>query len=948
MRRAIILLSGALLFAGLASAQIKITTNALPVGYTRGIFYSQGLAATISPPLNTLNTSVTWSLGNGTVLPDGLSLNASTGLISGTPTTAGAYNVTINVQINFTDFTDQRQFPLTINTPSVSIVTDPALPSAAINQPYQEILQATVSPALAVQWSVSATTLLPPGLNMNAQGVISGMAQLTGTYTFTVQAVLANTGVFDSRTFTLQVFTGHVIITSQSPLPVAQLQQGYKYTFSAAIGQGVTWSTVYQLPGLTLDPNTGVLSGIPNLTGTFTFVIQASSPGYTPDSQPFTLFVIANPLSITETSIPLAILSAPYSFRFHATGGLAPYLWRIVGTPPPGLSIDLNTGILSGSPTTIGPYSFSVETTDATGSKFSRAYSVFVAGPVTVITGSLPNASVGAAYNQTLTAGGGQAPYTWSILSGNIPPGLQFSSSGIITGTPTRNGFFQFTVQVSDNGQRTASSTLSITVGGISVSTSSLPDAGLGVAYLQNLQALGGNAPYSWTLTSGSLPPGLTLSPSGALQGMPTQVGTYQFSVQVSDATQTLAQKQLSINVVQPLLFSTLSLPGAAPGNNYSQTVNARGGTPPYLFTVNSGALPPGLSLDPNSGAISGTPTASGSYTFAILLTDHGSQQAQQSFTILVTANPISITTGNLRGILGTAFSQTLTATGGIAPYTWSLAGGILPPGLTLSPAGVLSGTPSTAGSFPVTLSVTDATNVNAQQSVTIGVASSTVPTVTIGLSPDNSTAGQQPQVNISLSTPFTSDLTGTLTLAFQSSAGGDDQTVRFSNGTRSLVFTVPAGNTQAQAGVMLTGTLAGTITLTASLQAAGKDVTPSPAPSKTIVIASGAPVITSVTFQASGSSLTAIVTGYSTTRDMVSGLFHFTPVAGSTAPPTDFTVQLGPAFATWYGNSASNATGGQFVLTEAFTVSSSTGASITTATVTLTNSVGASAAVSQ
>ena len=151
MRRAILLLSGALLFAGLALAQIKITTNALPVGYTHGIFYSQGLSATISPPQSTLNPSVTWSLGGGTVLPDGLSLNAATGLISGTPTTAGTYNVTIQVQINFTDFTDQRQFVLTINTPSVSIVTDPALPAAAINQPYQEILQATTSPALALQ-----------------------------------------------------------------------------------------------------------------------------------------------------------------------------------------------------------------------------------------------------------------------------------------------------------------------------------------------------------------------------------------------------------------------------------------------------------------------------------------------------------------------------------------------------------------------------------------------------------------------------------------------------------------------------------------------------------------------------------------------------------------------------------------------------------------------------
>jgi hypothetical protein len=106
--------------------------------------------------------------------------------------------------------------------------------------------------------------------------------------------------------------------------------------------------------------------------------------------------------------------------------------------------------------------------------------------------------------------------------------------------------------------------------------------------------------------------------------------------------------------------------------------------------------------------------------------------------------------------------------------------------------------------------------------------------------------------------------------------------------------------------------------------------------------------VISSVTFQVSGTNLTAIVTGYSTTRDMVSGLFHFTPAAGSAAPPTDFTVQLASPFATWYGNPASNATGSQFVLTQPFTVSTGTGASITSVTVTLTNSKGASTAVSQ
>jgi hypothetical protein len=147
---------------------------------------------------------------------------------------------------------------------------------------------------------------------------------------------------------------------------------------------------------------------------------------------------------------------------------------------------------------------------------------------------------------------------------------------------------------------------------------------------------------------------------------MPTQIGTYQFTVQVTDATQSQAQMQLSLNVVQPLQFSTVSLPGAAPGNSYSQTLSARGGTPPYIFTVNLGALPPGLSLDPNSGAISGTPTTAGSYTFGILLTDRGAQLVQQGLTIVVTR--ISITTGNLRGVLGGAFSQTLTATGGTAP----------------------------------------------------------------------------------------------------------------------------------------------------------------------------------------------------------------------------------------------------------------------------------------
>ncbi len=956
MRRLILLLTAVLLLAGLASAQVTITTASLPDGYTNGLFYSQTLAASITPPLTTMNATLTWSIPTG-ALPPGLSLNTSTGAITGNPTTTGVYNFTVMVQINFTGFMDQRQLSLNINTPKLTITTNSPLPNVSLTENYQVQLQATAVPVLPISWSVGPN-VLPPGLFMSPQGVISGIPQTIGTYTFTVGALLANTGVNDSRTFTIQVFAGRLQITSPSPLPPATAGQFYTYTLTSMPGSGVTWGSPVSLPGITLDPNTGILSGTPPITGTFNFIISASSPGFSPDSKSFSFSVIGGPLSVVESTLPLAILNASYSILLHVTGGLAPYQWRLTGSPPPGLTINLNSGVLTGQPTAVGQYNFLVQVTDATNTTISRNLSVFVAGPVVITTTSLPNAVAGAAYSQTLSAGGGQAPYTWSILSGNTPPGIQFSSSGTLTGLPTRNGFYTFTIQVSDNGQRTATQTLSITVGGISVSTAFLPDAGLGGAYLLNLQAAGGNPPFTWALTSGSLPPGLTLDPGGAIQGMATAVGSFQFTIQVTDATQSVSQRQLSINVAQPLQLSTTSLAGGGIGNSYSQVLSATGGTPPYTFALESGALPPGLSLDAASGTIFGTPTTGGTFTFGILLTDKGVQQVRRSLTIVI-ANSITISTGNLSGTAGAAYSQTLTATGGAAPYTWSLASGNLPSGLTLSSTGVISGTPTAAGSFKVTVAAKDSNNASAQQAITITIALPATPNVTVTLTPDTSSPAQQPQVGVTLSSAYPVDIIGNLTLTFQSSVGGDDQTVRFSNGSRSANFTISAGNTQAQLVMgsgptvfpapvnLLTGTTAGTIKMTASLQASGIDITPSPAPSKTTVIAASAPVISSVAIQSSGTTLTVIVTGYSTTRDMVSGLFHFAPASGSTVSQSDLTVQLGPAFSTWYGNSASTATGSQFTLTMPFTVSQGTAASITAVTVTLTNSKGASAAVS-
>ncbi len=156
-----------------------------------------------------------------------------------------------------------------------------------------------------------------------------------------------------------------------------------------------------------------------------------------------------------------------------------------------------------------------------------------------ITTSSLPDAAVGSAYSQDLSASGGAAPYSWSLTSGSLP-GLSLASDGTLSGTPTSAGTFRFAVQLTDysNPAQKASAALSLTVGpaALAVSASSLPDATAGSAYSQDLSASGGTKPYSWSLTSGTLPAGLSLARNGTISGTPTAAGTSAFTVQATDS----------------------------------------------------------------------------------------------------------------------------------------------------------------------------------------------------------------------------------------------------------------------------------------------------------------------------------------------------------------------------------------------------------------------------
>ncbi len=188
-----------------------------------------------------------------------------------------------------------------------------------------------------------------------------------------------------------------------------------------------------------------------------------------------------------------------------------------------------------------------------------------------------------------------------------------------------------------------------------------------------------------------------------------------------SNATLTVGTS-VSITTTSPLTDGTV-------GSAYSQTLAATGGTSPYTWTTLSGTLPTGLALS-SGGVLSGTPTAAGTFNFTVQVTDSASATATKAFAVTI-GTSVSITTTSplTGGTVGSAYSQTLAATGGTSPYTWTTLSGTLPTGLALSSGGVLSGTPTAAGTFNFTVQVTDSASATATKAFAVTIGSSTTNT---------------------------------------------------------------------------------------------------------------------------------------------------------------------------------------------------------------------------
>ncbi len=342
--------------------------------------------------------------------------------------------------------------------------------------------------------------------------------------------------------------------------------------------------------------------------------------------------------------------------------------------------------------------------------------------PLNITTTSLASAAIGVAYSQTLAAEGGTAPYVWSTAGGSLPNGLILNAnSGVISGVPLANAVTSgFTARVTDvggTGTTPATRDFTITVTSIGVSTTTLKQWTQGVAgYTDNLGATGGTPPYTWNvITADTFPPGLSLSQVGGVTGTPTAAGSFTFTVRVTDSSGPAlsATGDVTIVINPPLAILTTALPSAAIGSTYGAAVQVAGGTPARTWAVTSGSLPPGLVLNAGSGQISGTPTASGSYSFGILVRDSVQGTATANFTIEI-HNVVGIVTASLpNATLNSSYSAALLGSGGVRPYTWTITQGGLPVGLTLdSNSGMITGTPSVRtdlGALSFTVALTDA-----------------------------------------------------------------------------------------------------------------------------------------------------------------------------------------------------------------------------------------------
>jgi len=575
-----------------------------------------------------------WAIYTG-ITPKGLSF--TNGVLSGTPTEATYGTLVFAVtddenRLAFRDVTIQIGDPLQILTTS--------LPNGLINEPYSEAIR--IKGGIGPFW-FSYTGQLS-GLSLNSStGIFSGKPTIAGVSNATVTVTDSTYPTTQTKTQNLsfRVVNTLTILTSavfpQGKIgvtmnPVVLSAKGGPSPYKWQIAGG-------QLPdGVTLNSQTGEITGTPSGKGDFMFTVQVIDVNNATSQKEFSWHVSGS-LSIVTGAVPDAVKGKPYNFTLEAKDGLPPYQWRIKsGALPSGLSFNIGTGTIYGTPTTRQTYSFTVEVndSDSPAQKAEHTYIIDVLDTLYIYTQSAPNGRINQAYTTTFGAELGVPPYTWRKASGIFPAGLTFtgsSTTATLAGTPTTVGTFAFSLEVSDTGTpvKRVEKEFTITIYGIvKIATTGVKSAIKGQPYSDSLVATGGTLPYQWQKVGGSLPTGLELnSTSGHIYGAPslTTGQSSTFKVRVTDAGSPSGfdEEEYTLFAIDPLAITTQTIQKAMQGSAYQAMLSGTGGISPYHWRVSAGSLPGGITLNPDTGVLSGSSVPSGIFDFTVELKDSAS-----------------------------------------------------------------------------------------------------------------------------------------------------------------------------------------------------------------------------------------------------------------------------------------------------------------------------------
>jgi hypothetical protein len=651
----------------------------------------------------------------------------------------------------------------TSSTRKPSVTLSPSA-AQAIDQGQQKNFTAAVandSTNAGATWTCSgaACTALT---NVSTTSATFSASGTTGTAMITATSVKQTTA---SSNVTVTVTAVPAISTTQAQVTAAPATAGVAYNLALAASGGagtLTWSAV-GLPanGLSINSSTGAISGTPTTKGTINFtstVTDSSSAGPKSASTAFIL-TINNPAAPTITTTQAQLTAGPattgsvYGFTFHASGTGA-LTWSAVGLPADALALAASTGIVSGTPTSKATVSFTLTVSDAFGqSSAATAFTLTVNNPpapaITTTQAQVTAAPgmVGSVYGFTFHATG-TGTLTFSAVG--LADGLSLNAStGTVSGTPTLKQSVSFTLKASDTfGQSSAATAFTITVNNpappvISTTVAQVPSATVNVAYGFTFQG-SGFAPLTWSTTP-LLSDGLSINAStGKITGTPTTATTLNFSVSLTDGVgQVTTVNGFSIVVSTESIAFTPSAP---------TTVTA-GGTLTVNATVSNDAGNGGVNwsvtcASAGCGSFVTSHTASGTATtydappvpptggtVTITATAADAPSPKVSAVVTVTALPLTITTSSLpNGTLNTAYSATITASGGVPPYTFTLdaASSALPAPLTFnpgSPSATITGTPaaaSTTNNIIVDVKDSEGTPMTAQKTYSLTINAAT------------------------------------------------------------------------------------------------------------------------------------------------------------------------------------------------------------------------------